>query len=166
MKPKLKKYKNGFTLVEMIIYIGLLSLIIASVSGVTFQIIEASNQVNNKILIEEEANFLLRKIEWALWGASEINSPPPGDSGTTLSIDKYGFLENPIVFSLNSENLEIQRGSGTSTILNSEPIKVESINFEHIASSGNSPPGIKTSLTLKKEKENPRSYEITIYVRE
>ena len=156
---KTMKYKNGgFTLIETLIYAGLISVIIGFSLIVTYQIIDSSEKLNKKILVEEEANFLLRKIEWALTGLETINSPLPNATSSILSVNKINFSGNPLVFDLDSSNLRLKRGLAVPVILNNENVIVSNLIFKHLAMDGNKPAGIKTNFNI-----NERAYEIIIY---
>ena len=156
---KIMKYKSrGFTLIETLIYASLISVIIGFSLAVTYQIIDSSEKLNKKILIEEEANFLLRKIEWALTGLETINSPLSGATGSILSVNKINFSSNPLVFDLNLNNLRMKRGLAAPVILNNENLVVSNLIFEHLAMDGNKPAGVKTNFKI-----NERAYEIIIY---
>lgn len=160
---------RGLTLIETIIYAALLSILIGLILGVVFQITEGSKRLNSKVFVEEEASFLLRKIEWAVGGASLVNTPAASATSTTLSVETASAppSENPIVFAMDSGNLTITRGNGSPVVLNSTRVTVQSVEFEHIATSGEKPPGVSVHITLGGQ--NPadsRSYETTIYLRQ
>lgn len=155
-----RKSGAGFTLLEIAIYIALLSMIISAVLGSVYQIIEGSDKINSKINTEAEAHFLLRKIEWALTGVSAINLPVSASTGTILSVNKVDFSGNPLIFDFNSGNMRLSRGVAAPIILNSENVTVGDVQFRHIASSGFSPEAIWVSF-----KVNGNSYSTKIYLR-
>lgn len=57
---------RGFTLIETLVYIALLGILMGGAMLAVYQLIANVGQVNANIAIEEEANFLLRKVNWAL----------------------------------------------------------------------------------------------------
>ena len=154
------KQKKGFTLIETLIYAILVAFIISGVLISVYQMIQGSATLNTRIVAEEEVNFIFRKIVWALAGAYDINSPGTGDTGTTLSVDKENFSDNPIVLDLNSGNLRIKRGGEEAVILNNEHVAISNATFEHLASSGDKPGGIKVNIFVDNQ-----AYETTIYLR-
>lgn len=151
---------KGFTLIEVLIYSALIAMIISGSLIAVYQIIEGSNSIQNKIITEQEANFLLSKIRWALTGATAIDIPAIGLASSTLSINKANYSENPIVFDLNSNNLRIKQGSGNPAILNSQNIAINNLIFEHLAASGSGPEGLKINITI-----NNKLFTTTIYLR-
>lgn len=151
---------KGFTLIETIIYAGLISVIIGLSLAATYQIIDSSESLNKKIVIEEESNFLLRKIEWALAGAETVNIPPSGATSSILSVNKINFPDNPLIFDLDSDNIRLKRGAAAPVVLNSRNVIISNLIFEHSAASGEKPSGLKTSFNV-----NDRPYQITIYLK-
>ena len=150
---------KGFTLIEVLIYSALIAMIISGSLIAVYQIIEGSDSIQNKIIMEQEANFLLSKIRWALTGATAINIPTIGLASSTLSINKANYSENPIVFDLNSNNLRIKQGSGNPAILNNQNIAINNLIFEHLTASA-APEGLKISLTV-----NNKLFTTIIYLR-
>lgn len=124
------KYSQaGITLVETLIYIAFLSLLMGSLLGITFQTLASTEQINHKITIQQEANFILRKIDWALSGSDSVNTPNIGGSGSVLSVNKFvPNPANPIVFSFDQSSLSLAVG-GTTDILNSSNIEISNLVF-------------------------------------
>ena len=151
---------KGFTLIETIIYTALISIIIAGALVAVYQVLESSSALYNKIITEQESNFLLRKFAWALSGVSAINLPAAGATSSVLSLNKINFSENPIVIDLNSNNMRMKKGSAEPAILNTQNITVQNLVFEHLSSSGNAPEAIKINLTV-----DTQSFSTTIYLR-
>lgn len=150
----------GFTLIETLIYAALISIMIGFSLMAVYQIIDSSESLNKKIVIEEEANFLLRKIEWALTGVEIINNPVSGASSSILSVNKINFSANPLIFDLDSDNLRLKKGTGNPIILNNQNVKITNLAFEHLAANENKPAGIKINFDI-----NEKSYGINVYLR-
>lgn len=152
--------KRGFTLIETVIYTALFSVIIGLTVGAVYQIIEGSGNLQKNIIADSEALFLTRKIEWALSGVSVVNSPTSGLTGTSLSVDKINYAQNPIVFDLDSNNLRVKKGLASPVILNSVNVTISDLQFEHLAKGLYRPAAIKTAF-----KVNGEPFSTTIYLR-
>jgi type II secretory pathway pseudopilin PulG len=92
--------KKGFTLIETIIYIGIIAIIISSFLMTSEQIIFSNNRTYRQIELTENQKFVIQKINWLLRNVDTINTPPPEASSTILSINKVNFADNPLVLSL------------------------------------------------------------------
>lgn len=138
--------RRGFTLVETVIYIGLLSVIISFVLVVFYQIVGSGNQNRDRIEIDAEANFLMQKMIWALVDAQAINQPTVNTTSSVLSVNKYNYSQNSIVFDLSQNNLRISKASSTPVILNNGRVSLSRLIFEHDPQSLNTPESVKVTL--------------------
>lgn len=82
--------KKGFTLIETIIYIALLAFLMGAGISTAFFVIDSSQKNKSDVNEQAEGNFILRKLDWALTGATDVSA-----SGTTLTVTKTG---GPYVF--------------------------------------------------------------------
>ena len=153
---------RGFTFVEALVYIALLALMIGGGIVAAFSIIDSSEKEKTKINAIADAEFLMRKIDWALNGVNAINSPAAGASGETLSVNKSGFPSNPIVIDLDllSSRAKISRGGGPAVFLTGDRVKIEGLSFEHIADAPPKPAAIKASFTA-----NGKIFQMKKYLR-
>lgn len=146
---KTNKPNTGFTLIEILIYAALIIILIGGSILTINNIITSSSRLNNVVALEEEANFIFKKLEWAFSDSNEINSPASGLSASSISVDKTNFNNNPIRFSLSSNNILIKVGNGTEKILNSESININNLSFEHLSEGNGKPAGIKTTIDIE-----------------
>lgn len=156
----LRKSGAGFTLIETIIYAALFSTIIGLVLGAVYQIVDGSGALEKSINTDAEAQFLTRKIEWALGSISVVNLPVSGSTGATLSVNKLNYAQNPIIFDLDSNNLRIKEGASNPVILNSSNVTISNLQFQHLAAGTYRPAAIQFSF-----KVNGDNYSTTIYLR-
>ena len=142
MRKYNKKNSTGFTLIEIVIYLALFSIIIGGGMIAVYEIIQSADAGENQVILQEEANFLLRKIDWALTGATSVavTSFPQ-----TFSVTKSGLPT--LLFDYNSSNLRLKRGSSSAVILNSSSITVSNLSFVKTVVSGK-PDAITTTFTL------------------
>jgi hypothetical protein len=151
--------QSGTSIIELVIYIGLLSLMIAGILGAGYQFIESSGDIQSKITVDEEANFLLRKMNWVLNGVSTVHMPAPGAAASTLSVDKAGYPDNPIVFDLQSSMVRIAEGSGAPVDLNGRAVAVENLSFSFLGGTGGEPSAISAHFSI-----GDRVFDLTRYL--
>jgi len=150
----------GFTLIEVVIYLALFSIIIGGAMAGVYQLVQSSDANAQKIIVEQEGNFLLRKIDWALSNVASVSAPAEGANGQTLKINKENYAQNPIQFNLAGSTLELAKGDGAPVALNSSYTVLSDLLFEHLPPSGAKPAAIKTSFKL-----NGQSFSTTKYLR-
>lgn len=167
----MRNYRRSFTLIETLIYSALVSIAVSFVLLGVYQIIESRYRSLARTEIEEETNFLMRKIAWVLNAATEINMPSPGATSTVLSVNKPNFTPNPVVIAKANFAAAISYGGGEAIPLNSESVAVRELIFEGIGSAATR--GVKVTLTAEFIPRSQlviynatSSVETTIYVRQ
>ncbi|MBI4087504.1 MAG: hypothetical protein HY434_01595 [Candidatus Liptonbacteria bacterium] len=133
---------------ETLIYIALFSVITSYVLGVFYQLLGSRNQNRDRTEVDAEANFLMQKLRWAMSGVQTVNQPATGATSTTLSVTKYNFAQNPIVFDLDSSTLRMAKGGGAAVILNNSRVGVGQLTFERLAPVSNAPEGVTITLSV------------------
>jgi type II secretory pathway pseudopilin PulG len=118
----------GFTLIETLIYIAFFAVLMGSLLGITYQTIAGTCQINKKIVLQQESNFILRKIDWALTGASGI----PSADGPDIVINRFTAPIN-VEFKANGNFVDVNTGSGFMD-LNSQNVLVSNLVFLKISS--------------------------------
>ena len=144
---------KGFTLIEILIYLALVSLIATISIAAVYPLIDNYYRNQARLDIEGEANFLMRKINWGLTGAYSINQPISGSTSTILSINKEGFSQNPIVFDIGNGDFRISLAAGEPIVLNNINVKIEKAEFENIFQSG-LPVLVGVELSVKHSNSN------------
>ena len=136
---------RGFVLIEIIIYIGLFAIMIGGLFVSVFQIMQGSQGLEEKVTIEEEMNFVVKKIDWLLNDMTEIISPLSG-TDDSLEIVKRGEDEASVALNEDGEiEMCVEEDCFSITSVN---ISVEEISFEYLPAVGTSPAGINTTMNL------------------
>jgi Tfp pilus assembly protein PilE len=152
--------EGGFTLIEVIIYIALFSLLLGTAFVVGYQLIEGAGKLNTKTNVTEEGNFVVRKFNWTFSNVSSITTPSSGTSNT-LTLTKYD--GNVINIKLKENKIEMKESSAgnTFTAITTDNVSVNSLQFTYIPASGNSPEGITATTII-----NDTTFSITKYLRQ
>ncbi len=150
--------KQGFTLIETIIYIAILAFLIGSGITAAFYIIDSSGKNKTDINIQAEGHFLLRKIDWVLTGATVITVPASGSHGAVLQTNKGGV--GTVLIDAVSGRARISVSGGPALEITSSRVNVQNINFMHVAVMGSRPEEVEASSTI-----NGQSLTITKYLR-
>lgn len=159
--------KNGFTLIETIIYITLFTLLIGTVFITAYEIVASSASMSARTGAQNEGNFVIRKINWALTGVENIHSPF-WNTTNNLKVTKYDGTK--IHICLDKAKVKIHRGtfgncnSADYIELTTDNISVSDLGFEFISTNGSSPYGIKATVTISENNKN-FPFSITKYLR-
>lgn len=118
----------GFTLIETIIYMALFALVMGGFLVGIYQVAEAHRQAQGKVYTQEEGNFLLHKVDWALTGASVIHVPAVNDSGDVLRVENNGVV---FEFRLESGHVQLSRNGVAFSDLNGDSVTISGLAFSH-----------------------------------
>jgi type II secretory pathway pseudopilin PulG len=130
-KNKSKQY-NGFSLIEVLFYVSMLSVFILVLSTFwgTLQDVQLKGRAMNTV--STEAAFMLNKITQSIRNASSITAPLPGSSANSLTLASTTPTENPTIFDLNNGNVRISSGASPYTNLNSPWVTVTNLTFTNL----------------------------------
>jgi prepilin-type N-terminal cleavage/methylation domain-containing protein len=143
----MKYLARGFTLLEVVVYVALFSILIGGAMLSVFEMISSSGHSKAKITLEEEGSFLLSKIEWELSGAQEIRSPLISATSSTLSL-LIGDTDSVSVTNAHGAML-LQKAEGVPIKISSDDVVVDRLLFHHNASSSTALESIEFSFSLE-----------------
>jgi prepilin-type N-terminal cleavage/methylation domain-containing protein len=121
------KKQQGFTLIEVIIYLALFTILMGGVVTMAYSIFESSERDQTKIMVQEEGDFLIAKINWALAGIESINEPYRGGIGSKLSISKWISQDTAttMVVMLSGTDMVISQGDNPQqVVLNNSNVEI------------------------------------------
>lgn len=145
--------QRGFTLVETLVYMGLLSILMASALVTAWQLLESMQADGVRISTQEEGSFVLQKIDRILTSAQSISQPSSAHPSTTALIVHEGDF-NPVTIRLNSASgtIEMRRSDALSFVSLTTPnVSVKDLSFYYIAPSRGMPAGMGLVFTIGKE---------------
>ena len=127
------KNKDGFTLVEMIIYIAIFSIFIGTL--VSFFITMNSSRINNQITLEvnNQGNDVMRVMTQSIRNATSINTPSTSSLSNTLSLVTPDLSKNPTIFSVTDGILYMTEGSGPSISLTNDKVSLSNLVFSNLS---------------------------------
>lgn len=160
--PKFSKNQSGFTLIEILFYMLFIVVVLGGSIAIVYEILRNNYIVREGIALEEEGNFILRKVWWTLNDVQTINHPTPNTPASYLSVDKYGFAENPIVIDLDSRAVRIKNGNQSPVVLSADRFVISSLSFEFIRKGT---PPTQTDLIRLSFFINGKPFKLTRYIR-
>ena len=134
---KKQKIKNGFTLVELLIYIVIVGIVIGSIS--TFFVLLIQTRAKNQTVseIEQQGTQIIELMTQTLRNATAINSPAIATSGSTLSLNVSDLSKSPTVFDISGSEIRITEGAGQPVVLtNTTRLTASNLVFENLSRPG------------------------------
>lgn len=119
--------QKGFTIVELLVYMGLFAIILVPLMQFFGSIIDVRLESEATSAVAQDGLYILTRLSNDIHSASSVIFPVLGTSNNTLHISGNG--DNTYQF--NGQNLELNGQQ-----LNSEGTTVSNLNFKTIGQSG------------------------------
>ena len=165
----MRKLTNGYTLIELLVFMGIISILLVMLSNMLASIIDVRQESESISSIEQDGNYILARFTYDIQRAQSISVPASlgqNDSTLGLSIDgisnlysvSNGFLtvaNNLGVLQLNSvntsvSNLNFLRLGNTADIAREDTIRVNfTVTSRIIRSSGPEAKNFQTTVGLR-----------------
>lgn len=132
------KKSQGFTLIEMILYIGLIMIMLVSIVSFSLEMINSGAKSNTEQEVYSSARYASERIISTIRNAKSINIASSSfgtnlvaSSGAALSLGESASSSNPTTFSIVSGILTITQGTSGAVTLNPSSTQVTSLVFSN-----------------------------------
>ena len=160
------KNNRGFTLLEVMLYLVLFSLVVGGIIALSHSVL--SQRVKNQVIAEVnyQAEAVNAAIIRAVHEASSVSAPTPGNGAGSLTLAMPSSQINPTVFQAvfdsSTTRLQISEGSpAVKNFLTNSHVTIGNLNFTNAAVSGGKD-SIKFQFDLSYKSSSQRSeYQFT-----
>ncbi len=147
------KTKRGFTLVEILIYTGILGVTASILTGVLLNATKIKSKQTATIEVNNQLNFALQNIQRSIEDSSNIDIQN-GVSTSTLTLKFKNELQNPTQFYVSDGILYKKEGASTAQPVTDSKVVVDAVNFLKVSGySGHD--SVQIDLTLRYNSQNP-----------
>lgn len=157
--------QKGFTIVEMVLYIGLLSMFLLTFTQLLGTIVEVRLESSATSSVEQDSRFLLTRLMYDVERASTIVTPAnAGNQGSSLQLTINGV---DYTYSLSGANI-VLTSQNTAEQLNSQETEVVSLVFRRIGNGVKDTVRMSTTIqsaTVRKSGRETRSLQTTVGLR-
>lgn len=128
-----KNNQQGFSLVELLLYMGLLSVFLVVISAFFITILDVQTRALSSTQLEENSKFISNRLKYELRSAdAATNSAALGVSTSTFEVVRGG---QTYTFSVSGTTL--QRASNSATVaLHDDDIQVQNFTVQRIGNEG------------------------------
>ncbi len=137
----------GFTLVELILYVAIASVMLTLISIFIAATLESRVKSQTIAEVEQGGSQALDIITQVIRNSVSINTPAISTTGPTLSLGVIDPLKSPTVFDLNIGRLRITEGAGSPVEITSPKISVSGLTFSNLSKT-NTPGVIRVEFTV------------------
>jgi prepilin-type N-terminal cleavage/methylation domain-containing protein len=126
-KNNIFESKRGYTLLELLIYIAVLSVMTVIVADTFIMLSKGQGNIEAKSELNSNLNFALEKIKRDVSAASALNEPfTAGGSSSVLDVTVGA---DSVKYALDNGRLTRQVGLQAPDYITSDKVKVSSLNF-------------------------------------
>jgi len=155
-----KDGRAGFTLIEVVVYLALFGILFTGAVVGAYSILESTGKNYTRAVMQEEGEFMLAKINWAVSNASTAQVP----SGGVLMATVDG---TDLEFKLDGTDLMLSRDSEAALPLNGSEVTINNLYFIDITAAG--PAGINYGFNIESKTADgatlTSSFDSTAYLR-
>jgi Tfp pilus assembly protein PilW len=133
LRFKTENFKGGFTLVEMLVYTAMFTVMISALTA--FMSVLSQSRIRNQSVLEvnDQGTQVMRVITQNLRNAVYINSPATSTTGSTLSINTTLASTTPTTFTLTNGVIFLTQGANPSVALTNNKVIVSNLSFTNLS---------------------------------
>jgi Tfp pilus assembly protein PilW len=159
--------KKGFTIVELLIYMGLMSGFLVIMGNVFFSVLDLQLESKASSDVQQDGQFILSRLGYDLRRATAVSVPATaGETGNSLIMTIGG---SNFAYSVNGGDLQLTAGGGSQN-LTSFGSSIQDFSVTRLQNPGGLP-SLKISFTLVsrdtnlQQRSEVKSYEETLTLR-
>lgn len=158
---KSTSHQKGVTIVELLVYVGLLSIFMVVLLDVFTSILGAKLESQSTSSVSQDTRYILAKLNYDILNADSISAPAAfGISSNTLTLVSGGNYYEYSVDGSGSLNIK-DYSSGDTKKLNGGDSEITDISFTKLGNSAvsNNKPTVKISFTVRSLVQQPSGPE-------
>ena len=128
-----KNQMRGFTLIELILYIALLSALLLALSGFYGLVLRGRAKAQSIAEVEQSGSQIVQIITQTVRNSTAINSPGIGTSASSLSVNVVNVSQSPTVFDLATGIVRIKEGTAATVDLSNSRVVVSNLTFSNLS---------------------------------
>lgn len=146
------KKDQGFTLVELILYITIVVIILSALIPFALDVVGSGAKSSVQEEVTANARYISERIKYEIRNATTINSV----TSSSLSLATSVPATNPTVIDLSGSNIRITQGSGSPIILNSNMVSISGLTFTNFISADTKTKNIQFVFTTSSNSSSAR----------
>lgn len=143
----IKQNKKSFTLIELLIYLGIVAGLLIASGAFTWSIIKGSVKSASVREVQQNGRLAMEIVTREIKAASGINNPTTGESADILSLIMSDSGLNPTIFELSDDKIFLSQGVDGPYALTTDQVLVSNLNFTNLSYT-DTPGTIRIEMTL------------------
>src|SRR5574344_610178 len=122
--------RNGFTLIETLIYIGIFSIVAVSLTGILWNTLSVNSNQQAANEVDENLRYVLSVLDEKVRSSTAIDSA----ASSTLVLKNSSYANT--TFSVTDRVWYLKEGSASPVAVTSNKVKVDALTFTKIDMTG------------------------------
>ena len=148
----------GFTLIELIIYMGLLVILLSVLTGIFLSSLDVQLESEANSAVEQDGSYILSRLTYDIHRAQSIATPAIGDPPA----GSFGLVVNGVNFTYSIDagnNLVLQEGLGPNNKLNGYDASISNLLVTRLGNTGKIEDNLSISFTITSRTRKNTGYE-------
>ena len=141
--------RNGFTLIETLIYIGIFSVVAVSLTGILWNTLSVNSNQQAANEVDENLRYVLSVLDEKVRSSTAIDSA----ASSTLVLKNSSYANT--TFSVADGVLYLKEGSASPVAVTSNKVKVDALTFTKIDMTG-AKGGVAINIVLSYNSSDPK----------
>ena len=150
---KYKYINNGFTLIEILLYLSLFVIIIGGSVGFIHTMLETNNKTKIVLKADTEADHVLSIITQYTRNSAAVLSPNKNTESNILVLQTFDTPGLIIIFGIINNSIVMSQAGQATTTLTSSNIKISNLKFIN-AGNVNGKDSVHISFTVNTQGES------------
>jgi type II secretory pathway pseudopilin PulG len=144
MKKRLEiNSSNGFTLIELILYVGIIAIFFAAIVPFSLSIVGSGSKSAIQQEVADNGRFIVSKLNYEIRRASGISSV----SSNSLSLANFS-PDSTTLIDLSSGNIRINKNGSGAVVLNSPNVTISELTFTNNSSTTSATKNVSYTMTV------------------
>ncbi|MDO8601679.1 MAG: prepilin-type N-terminal cleavage/methylation domain-containing protein [bacterium] len=142
------KLKAGFTLIELVIYMGLMAIVVGLFAGILITIVRIQTQQTSSRQVASELNFIMNTITRDIRDSQSLSV-----TTSTLTITTSLASTTPIIITLDAGAVAKKEGTSATSTLSTSRVVADTLAFTELTNGDSQ--AVQIILTLSFNTDNP-----------
>lgn len=168
MRKLIFKKQKGFTLIEVLIFMGIFSILLLAMFQLLTSIFDVQLESQSTAVVSKDGRYILNRLTYDIKNATIVISPGAGNQGQSLIISDGTTI---YTYQLSNGNLTLTNSvTGTIDQLNSVNTSISNLNFLTLSDANAQNKTVTASFTInskiiERKGINTESFNITVGTR-
>ena len=158
-KSQIRKVQEGFTLIELIIYMGLLVILLSVLTSIFMSSLDVQLESEANSAVEQDGSYILSRLAYDIHRAESVAIPVVlGGTSTT----NFRIVVNGVDYTYSidaNDNLVLQEGLGPSNNLNGYNTSISNLLVTWLGNAGKVEDNLNIIFTITSRTRKNTGYE-------